>query len=73
MERHSESLLLFLFHGTEFRVFSLPRNGSQRNSESLHLFLNKIFVYAQNAHFILRVYEIKSFSYILQLSRSIEL
>ncbi len=32
-EPNSESMLLFLFHGTEFRVFSLPRKGSERNSE----------------------------------------
>ncbi len=29
----------FVRHGTEFRVVSLPRNGSKRNSDSLFLFL----------------------------------
>ncbi len=29
----------FVLHGTEFRVVSLPRNGSERNSDSLFLFL----------------------------------
>jgi hypothetical protein len=52
-ERNSESLLLFLLHGTEFRAvfssterfgrefreFALPRNDLERNSESLLLFL----------------------------------
>ncbi len=38
-ECNSESLLLFLFHGTEFRVGSLPRNGLERSSKSLLLFL----------------------------------
>jgi hypothetical protein len=33
------ALPLFLFHGTEARVVSLPRNGSERNSERLLLFL----------------------------------
>ncbi len=32
-EGNSESMPLFLFHGTEFRkLFSLPRKGSERNS-----------------------------------------
>ncbi len=34
-ERNSESLLLFLFHGTEFRV----RNGLEQNSKCWLLFL----------------------------------
>jgi len=52
-EQNSESLLLFLLHGTEFRAvfssterfgrefreFALPQNDSERNSESLLLFL----------------------------------
>jgi hypothetical protein len=38
-EQNSESLFLFLFYGTEFRVFSLPRNGSEQNYKSLLLFL----------------------------------
>ncbi len=53
-EQNSESLLLFLFHGTEFPevfasffclmernfdLFSLPWNGSEQNSKSLLLFL----------------------------------
>jgi hypothetical protein len=29
----------FFLHGTEFELFSLPRNGSEQNSESLLLFL----------------------------------
>ncbi len=29
----SDSLFLFLFHGTEFRIVLLPRKGSERNSE----------------------------------------
>jgi hypothetical protein len=32
-EGNSETLLLFLFNGPEFRVFSLPRKGSERNFE----------------------------------------
>ncbi len=31
LEIFFESLLLFLFHGTEFRIFSLPRNASEWN------------------------------------------
>jgi hypothetical protein len=38
-EQNSESLLQFLFHGTEFWVVSLPLKGSEGNSESLLLFL----------------------------------
>ncbi len=38
-EGNSESLLLFLFRGTEFRVVSLSLKGSEGNSESLLLFL----------------------------------
>ncbi len=33
LERNSESLLLFLLHGTEFRVVSLLWKGSERNYE----------------------------------------
>jgi hypothetical protein len=33
LERNSESLLLFLFHGTEFLAFSPLWNDSERNSE----------------------------------------
>jgi hypothetical protein len=29
----------FVLHETEFRVVSLPRNGAERNSDSLFLFL----------------------------------
>jgi hypothetical protein len=38
-EGNFESLLLFLFRGTEFRVVSLPLKCSEGNSESLLLFL----------------------------------
>jgi hypothetical protein len=38
-ERNSESLLLFLFHGTELRLVSLPRNSLEQNSKCLLLFL----------------------------------
>ncbi len=37
-ERNQQSLLLFLFHGTEFRVFSLLVKSLEVNSESLLLF-----------------------------------
>jgi hypothetical protein len=37
-ERNAESLLLFFFYGTEFRVISLPQKGLERNSESMLLF-----------------------------------
>jgi hypothetical protein len=32
-EQNNGTLLLFLFHGTEFRVVFFPRKGSERNSE----------------------------------------
>jgi hypothetical protein len=37
---NSESMLLILFHGTEFRIVSLPLKCSEGNYESLLLFLS---------------------------------
>jgi hypothetical protein len=55
-EQNSECLFLFFFHGTEFRAFlssaerfgtefrefSVPRNGSERNSESCFYFSSMV-------------------------------
>ncbi len=38
-ERNSDSLLLYFFHGTEFRVVFSSAEDSEGNSESILLFL----------------------------------
>ncbi len=38
-ERNSDSLLLYVFHGTEFRVVFSSGEGSEGNSEGILLFL----------------------------------
>ncbi len=43
-ERNSDSLFLYLFHGTEFRVVFSPLKGSEGNSESMLLFFFNCFI-----------------------------